>query len=188
VEYKTGTQEWLTGRVTGLELQVCLFLGIHRAHSLRTLELRGWSWCRAVWLLYLLWTSTSIVSCGALSFLLEYRWPEYNLWLHKECLPSKVLYLESPEYWSHSIIHLSLASWNVGRPYLFIQILYAVGTEVAHPPTHSCFLVLAFPYTGASSLHRTKDFSSHWCLRGPSSATYAAGAMGPSMCTLWLVV
>jgi hypothetical protein len=28
-----------------------------------------------------------------------------------------------------------------------------------------------------SSLHRTKDLSSHWCLTRPSSATYAAGAM-----------
>ena len=36
-------------------------------------------------------------------------------------------------------------------------------------PPHSHFTVLTFPYTGASSLH------------GPSSATYAAGALGPSM-------
>ena len=32
----------------------------------------------------------------------------------------------------------------------------------AHQSTHSCFLVLAFYYTGASSLHRTKGLSSHW--------------------------
>jgi hypothetical protein len=38
------------------------------------------------------------------------------------------------------------------------------------------------------SLHKTKNLSSHWCLTRPSSATYAAGAMGPSVCTLWLVV
>ena len=30
-----------------------------------------------------------------------------------------------------------------------------------HPPTHSCLPTLAFPYTGASSLHRTKDLPSH---------------------------
>ena len=30
-----------------------------------------------------------------------------------------------------------------------------------HPPTHSLLTDLAFPYTGASSLHRTKDLSSH---------------------------
>jgi hypothetical protein len=30
-------------------------------------------------------------------------------------------------------------------------------------PVGSCFPVLAFPYTGASSLHRTKSLSSHWC-------------------------
>jgi hypothetical protein len=45
--------------------------------------------------------------------------------------------------------------------------------------------ILAFPYTGMSSLHRTKGLSSF--LR-PSSATHVSGAMGPSMCTLWLVV
>jgi len=53
-------------------------------------------------------------------------------------------------------------------------------------PTHSCLPTLAFPYTGASSLGRTKGFSSHWCPTKPSSATYAAGATGCSMCTLWL--
>ena len=29
------------------------------------------------------------------------------------------------------------------------------------PPTHSCLPTLAFPYTGASSLHGTKGLSSH---------------------------
>ena len=32
-----------------------------------------------------------------------------------------------------------------------------------HQPTHSYFLALAFPYTGAQSLQRTKGLSSHWC-------------------------
>ena len=31
----------------------------------------------------------------------------------------------------------------------------------AHQPTHSSFLALAFPYTVAWSLHRTKGLSSH---------------------------
>ena len=30
-----------------------------------------------------------------------------------------------------------------------------------HPPTHSCLTALAFLYTGASSLHRTKGLPSH---------------------------
>jgi hypothetical protein len=46
--------------------------------------------------------------------------------------------------------------------------------------THSCLPTLAFPYTGALSLRRTKGLS-HWCPRRPFSVTYA---MGPSMCTL----
>jgi hypothetical protein len=35
------------------------------------------------------------------------------------------------------------------------------------PPPHPWF-----SYTGASSLHRTKDLFSHWCMTRPSSATY----------------
>jgi hypothetical protein len=54
--------------------------------------------------------------------------------------------------------------------------------EDAPPPTRTFRLTtLAFFYTGASSFHRTKGFSSHWCQTIPSSATYAAGAMGPSL-------
>ena len=45
---------------------------------------------------------------------------------------------------------------------------------------HTHFPVLSFLYTGALSLHRTKDYSSHWCLARPPSTTYAAGVMGPS--------
>jgi hypothetical protein len=37
--------------------------------------------------------------------------------------------------------------------------------------THSCFLVLTFPYTGASRLHRTKGLSFNGCPTRPSSAT-----------------
>ena len=44
------------------------------------------------------------------------------------------------------------------------------------PPWHS-------PTTGASSLHRTKGIPSHWCQISQSCASYAAGAMAPSMCT-----
>ena len=46
---------------------------------------------------------------------------------------------------------------------------------------------LASTYTEEVSLHRNKDFS-YGCQTMPSSATYAAGAMAPSMYTLWLVV
>ena len=65
---------------------------------------------------------------------------------------------------------------------------YLIPLHPTHQPTHSHFLVLAFPSTGVSSLLRTKGLSSHWCLTRPSCAADAAGAMGPSMCTLWLVV
>ena len=32
-----------------------------------------------------------------------------------------------------------------------------------HPPTHSCLTSLAFLYTEASNLHRTKGLPSNWC-------------------------
>jgi hypothetical protein len=55
-----------------------------------------------------------------------------------------------------------------------------------HSLTYSHLPALAFFYTGASSLQRTKSLSSHWCPTR-SSATYVVVAMGPSMCTPWLV-
>jgi hypothetical protein len=57
-----------------------------------------------------------------------------------------------------------------------------------HPPTHSSLSVLAFPYTGASITLRPNHLSSHWRPTKPSSTKYEARAMGPSMCTLWLLV
>jgi hypothetical protein len=53
---------------------------------------------------------------------------------------------------------------------------------------HSLLPALAFPYTGALNTLRPKSYFSQWCPTRSSSATYAAGAMGPSMCILWLVV
>ena len=43
----------------------------------------------------------------------------------------------------------------------------------APQPTHSCFLALAFPCTGAYDLRKTKGLFSNWWLNRPSSATYA---------------
>jgi len=56
------------------------------------------------------------------------------------------------------------------------------------PPIYSCLSALAFPYTGALSLHRTNVLPSYSCQTRPSSPTYASGAMGLCMCALWLVV
>jgi hypothetical protein len=72
--------------------------------------------------------------------------------------------------------------------FIYFSTFSTLPPPPAHQVTQSCFPVLAFPYTGAWNLLRTKGLSSQWCLTRPSSATYAAGAMDPSMCTLWLVV
>ena len=55
-------------------------------------------------------------------------------------------------------------------------------------PTHSYLPALAFLYTGALNTLRPKVPLLPRCPARPSSATYVAGAMSPSMCTLWLVV
>ena len=81
----------------------------------------------------------------------------YFLYLHFKCYP---LYWFSPRN--------SLS--NPPSP--------ASMTVFPDPPTHSHLSSLPFPYTGALSLHRTKRHSSHGCPTRPSSATYAAGAMG----------
>ena len=60
---------------------------------------------------------------------------------------------------------------------------------LAHQPTQSCFPVLAFYYTGAPSLPRTKEaLLSLMSDKAILCFIYMAGAMGPSMYTLWLVV
>ena len=61
--------------------------------------------------------------------------------------------------------------------------------EGAPPPTYSLLItVVASPYTGALSHHRTKGLLYYQFQIRPSSPTYVSGAMAPSMCTLWLVV
>jgi len=58
-----------------------------------------------------------------------------------------------------------------------------------YPPTHSLWRPCpGIPMYWGIELSKTKALSSQWCLTRPSSATYAAGALGLSMCSLWLVV
>jgi hypothetical protein len=84
----------------------------------------------------------------------------------------------------------SLFAFQMLSPFLIprLKTPYPIPTTPAHQTTHSHIPVLEFPYTGASSLHKTKGLSSHCYLTRPSSGTYAAGTIGQSMCTLWLVV
>jgi hypothetical protein len=55
-------------------------------------------------------------------------------------------------------------SYSIPPPPTFMRV---------YPHTHTYIPALASSYTGASSLHRTKGLSSHWCLTSPSSSTYA---------------
>jgi hypothetical protein len=73
-------------------------------------------------------------------------------------------------------------------------------TPLSHPPS-PCFYegvppptyplrppCPGIPLHWGMGLYRTKGLSSYLCPTEPSTATYATGAMDPSMCTLWLVV
>ena len=44
------------------------------------------------------------------------------------------------------------------------------------------------PLSWGIEFHSTNILSSYWCLQWSCSATYVAGALGPSMCTHWLLV
>jgi hypothetical protein len=94
-------------------------------------------------------------------------------------------------FFKYSFLKLfSLFTLQILSPFLISppKPPYPIPPLPAHQPTHSCFPILAFPYTGTLSLHKIKGLSPHWCPTRQSSATYPAGAMGPSMCTPWLVV
>jgi hypothetical protein len=81
----------------------------------------------------------------------------YFLYLHFKCYP--------------------LSQFPPGNPYPILPPPASM-RMFPYPYTHSCLPTLTFPYTGASSIHRTKGLSSYWWLIRPLSATYAAGAMG----------
>jgi hypothetical protein len=55
----------------------------------------------------------------------------------------------------------SLFTFQVLSPFLVSPSKPPLSPPSHHQPTHSCFLALAFLYTRASILHRTKGFSSH---------------------------
>jgi hypothetical protein len=88
----------------------------------------------------------------------------YFIYLHFTCYPLSWFSLFKPS------VALSLPLWRCS----LTQPL---------PPHHP-----GIHYTVPSTLHRIKGLSSHWCQVRPSSATFAAEAMGPTMYTLWLMV
>ena len=49
---------------------------------------------------------------------------------------------------------------SLGATYLILPPPVSI-SMLSYPSTHSCLPVFLFPYTGTSSLHRTKGFSSH---------------------------
>ena len=57
--------------------------------------------------------------------------------------------------------HSWLPLYNHSIPFLFFLLHFASMRVLLLPLTHSCLIPLASPYTGASSLHRTKDLPSH---------------------------
>jgi hypothetical protein len=56
-----------------------------------------------------------------------------------------------------------------------------------HPPTHSFLPTLVFSYVGFEP-SQDQGLLPQWGPKRLCPATYGAGAMVPSMCTLWLLV
>jgi hypothetical protein len=44
-----------------------------------------------------------------------------------------------------------------------IPVPFACKRVLTHPLTNSCLTTVAYPFSGASSLHGTKHLPSHWC-------------------------
>jgi len=103
-----------------------------------------------------------------------YHWAKSRLFFYW------IFYLLTFQMLSHFLVFPLETPYLILLPHCFY--------EGAPSPPYSCLPILAFSYTGASSLHRTKGLSFHWCPTRPSSAAYVDRAMGPSMCTLWLMV
>jgi hypothetical protein len=85
-------------------------------------------------------------------------------------------------------LHFKCYSLSLQKPHIPCPLHLLLWGCASTPPIHSCLPALAFHCIGLSNLHRTKGLFSHWCPTRPSSATYAAGAMGPFICIPWLMV
>jgi hypothetical protein len=79
---------------------------------------------------------------------------------------------------SHFPVPAPQTPHSIAHPFVSKRVL-------CHPPAHSCLTSLASPSAGTSSLYRTKGHSFHWWQIRQSSATYAAGAMDPSIFGWW---
>jgi hypothetical protein len=96
----------------------------------------------------------------------------HSIHLHLKWYPTSRLPIHQPPHPTYTLFPLPFASMRV----------------LLHPATLSCPTAPAFPYTGASNLHRTKSLPSHCCQARSSSDTYVSGAIAPSWYTPWLVV
>jgi len=130
-----------------------------------------------------------------------------NLYFKRYFCASFAFDMENSSLWNIYLMQSFVAAFWWGDIFIYISNVipfpcFLSINSLSHSPPSSSIRVfplpkhplppspLTFPYTGwgGSSLGRTKGFSSHWCPTRPASATYAAGAMGLSMCTLWMVV
>jgi hypothetical protein len=115
----------------------------------------------------------------------------YRIFLHKRtvlCFAYFIWYFLYLHFKCYTFFWLPL--WKTFYPSPLPLLLW--GCSPTHPPTHSHFTVLTFSYTGALSLHRTKQLSSHWCVMRPSSAIIPCELFGWEyspweLCGFWLV-
>ena len=91
-------------------------------------------------------------------------------------------------YISNGIPPSRLPLQKLSNPLALSLLHFASMRVFIQPLTYFCLTALASPYSGSSSLHRTKGLPSQLCQIRPSSVTYVYGAIDHSIYTLWLVV
>jgi hypothetical protein len=109
----------------------------------------------------------------------------------------------SQEWWSLynelsilDLIHFTTMSFLYHSPFSVfpLQTTYPIPPYPAsmrmfpHPPTHSLLTALAFLFTGALSLYRTKGLPSHWCHIRPLQLLPLTPPLGSLLSVQWLAV
>jgi hypothetical protein len=156
----------------------CLFLLVFRA-----VTLDAWSQCyRKMIIRYLLMTCLGKISlrAGIIPRVLLDWWTKQKFDQRQPSSRLKCIYSEHKVMWRLLMMFsfflflnwiFYLFTFQMLYPLLvsFLQTHYPIPPYptsmgvLPHPHTHSSLTALAFLYTGASTLHRTKGLHSHWC-------------------------